>query len=528
MPSSFPIDSIKKDIDALIDYNKSLIKRVAYGSKEEVFEIMISMFLDLSEMPTKLRKEISDELIKSLKTQTIDHILSDLRIYEYLNQSIKNDTNVDHLYLRLFLTHKIWLAGVDSTSIKKFEEILSYLYGGAELARQTKEMAKRIKSRDAKSPLMAEMNALQQMLVTLQPEVSPLCLRLIEETVVHYENKTVKIELEPEATNWQNKKTLQFLRKNPDKELINLLTKNIEVTKSINSVFKHDRLQENYVAMFENMKVKYEIEDQMILRRKKIEAKNRVLEIQTNRDVEVSEAKDNQAQAEQVSDKKSAQTSVVESKIISPVPENKLDNELSNSQASDTSNIPLPTVEESVTKVNEEVIKDEKQEESYESFQSSNYAFFPKKEKTIPQQKAKPKHNVFNLNKDQQDIYLKVFDKIPYDSINLRALVNLTQAFGGTFKTTGSNRCRIEMKNIYAHLLVPEEALEKACDKATVTMHGGGHRSKRSLNNDRENAPDYLIEQFKNAFIRAGYTPANAGLGVEQGSEDNSNPAVKV
>ncbi|CDZ76489.1 hypothetical protein BN59_00758 [Legionella massiliensis] len=99
-----------------------------------------------------------------------------------------------------------------------------------------------------------------------------------------------------------------------------------------------------------------------------------------------------------------------------------------------------------------------------------------------------------------------------YDTINLRALVNLTLNFGGVIKKTSSNRCRIEIQNIYAFICVPEEALARACNTATVVMHGGGHRSTRSQNNDRENAPDYLIEQFKDAFTRAGFTQVNLGL----------------
>ena len=43
-------------------------------------------------------------------------------------------------------------------------------------------------------------------------------------------------------------------------------------------------------------------------------------------------------------------------------------------------------------------------------------------------------------------------------------------------------------------------------------MHGGGHRSTRSQNQDADKAPDYLINQFRAAFNRAGYTPDNLGL----------------
>ena len=73
----------------------------------------------------------------------------------------------------------------------------------------------------------------------------------------------------------------------------------------------------------------------------------------------------------------------------------------------------------------------------------------------------------------------------------------------------------MKIKNIYAFIAVPQEALEKACNSATVTMHGGGHRATRSQNHDRGNAPDYLVEQFKDAFTRAGFTPVNMGLSMD-------------
>ena len=104
---------------------------------------------------------------------------------------------------------------------------------------------------------------------------------------------------------------------------------------------------------------------------------------------------------------------------------------------------------------------------------------------------------------------------LPYETINLRALVKLTLNFGGEIETTGANRCRMKIKNIYAFIAVPQEALEKACNSATVTMHGGGHRATRSQNHDRGNAPDYLVEQFKDAFTRAGFTPVNMGLSMD-------------
>ena len=130
--------------------------------------------------------------------------------------------------------------------------------------------------------------------------------------------------------------------------------------------------------------------------------------------------------------------------------------------------------------------------------------------KQASQETESLKKNILNLKEEHQMTLKAVFDD-QCKTWPLRALVNLVRALGGEIKATASNRCRIEIKNIYAHLLMPSEDLlplsSQLSQKATVTWHGSAKQKK-----NKRGAPAYLIAQFRAALERVGYTPKTLGL----------------
>ncbi|WP_131793495.1 hypothetical protein [Legionella brunensis] len=566
------LDKVKKHLDAQIEYNRFLMERLLRGKSEDIFEIVASMFLDLSEVPRSIKLPPSN-ILEELKKEFITHIVADLKEYQRLKDCANKGTNLDYLYLSIHFTCKNWLLGVQNTQPKKLELLLSHLYSGNDLKKKVKEILYRIHTKSLKSPLMAEIFNLSEILSILEPEVSHDCLRFKDDIQIIQDKDMTVISITEEAMSGKSKKIIQFLDKNPSNlEFLSLVEKWIEANNKLKTAEVSSNLNDSYLVTFERMKIKYQVEDEINRFLQEAAARQKDSKIaetlEAPKDVGENQSEIGLSSQPSKSRKKvrergnhpvkmgkqeailqSEKTSVerleeiekplkssysMKEAVIEP-PKDQLEQDmlpqLPSSSHVETIHFNSTTVQEadiSITSLKHEE-DEEKLNENVETYTYvQDYTLFAKKNDARQQQQKddkKPKRNVLNLNKEQQETYLKVFDLMPYESINLRALVNLTQALGGTLKTTGANRCRIELKNIYAHLLVPEEALAKACDKATVTMHGGGHRSKSSQNNDREKAPDYLISQFKAAFIRAGYTPINLGLNSDITS--NESPTLE-
>ncbi|OCH97187.1 hypothetical protein A8135_06045 [Legionella jamestowniensis] len=531
--SKTPVEIVKKYVDAQIEYNNFLKERLTHGKQEEIFEIFLSLFLDLSEVP-RLVKIPPKTILQKNVGEFIGHIEADLEEYERIKTCLDTHTTVDQLYLTIYFTYKQWLFGIDDITSKKIKNILSYVYDGNELKKKVKEVIKRVNMKSSKSPLLCEINSLFEICTMLQSEVSDDCLRFKDDISIKSKNGYIFLSLPEES----NRKERQFLDKNPDdQEFLSLLKRSTEAYDALESKNISTDLHTSYLNLFAKMKVKYRIDEEIktFMQRAAEKKQASLLEstvMQTEGTENFSERVAIQpAQLSLNSNENSVLTTAVQCEQTSQEEKHSSNAEFSakkithqlayvesHEQASTlhcssspmTEEVDIPTVS---FKDEEEIEQDLNKENNAECSYSPDYSLFPPKIKEQP--KKETRRNILNLNKEQQETFLKVFGLISYDSINLRALVNLTQALGGTIKTTGANRCRIEIKNIYAHLLVPEEALNKACKKATVTMHGGGHRNKASQNNDREKAPDYLISQFRAAFVRAGYTPINLGLGVE-------------
>ncbi|WP_058441236.1 hypothetical protein [Legionella brunensis] len=558
------LDKVKKYIDAQIEYNKFLMERLLRGNKEEIFEIVTSLFLDLTDIPRSIKLPPS-KILDEFKQEFIDHIMTDLKEYirlkECANNNNNNNTNMDYLYLNIQFVYQIWLLGVQSITAKKVELILSHIYDGKDLKKKTKEVLYRITTKSIQSPLMAEILGLSEMLSFIESEVSPYCLKLKDDVQIFQEKGLTYISITNEAMSGKNKKILQFLKQNPtDQAFLSLVDKWIKTNNALKTAKPSSDINDSYLVTFEKMKAKYQLEDEIdrvieeinarkqasktaeTLEKTKVVSENQSeiglppqsrskVSKRGNRPAKIVRQEENlqslQTSVEALEEtEKPLNSSTNVKEAVTESSRDQLEKDMSPQLSScssyvETTNYNSTTEqtadisESSTYEEDEEKLNEDENIEAYSYVQ--DYSLFAKKNNNArPQQHdEKPKRNVLNLNKEQQETYLKVFDLMPYESINLRALVNLTQALGGTLKTTGANRCRIELKNIYAHILVPKEALTKACNKATVTMHGGGHRSTSSQNNDREEAPNYLISQFKAAFIRAGYTPINLGLDPE-------------
>ncbi len=560
------LEEIRKIIDAEVAYNRLLEKKLHQGKDEEVFEIFASMFIELSEIPP-LIKLPSASVLRDLKQKLLDQIATDLENYERLNACTESkDVTPDKLYLAINLVYQNSLIDLTSITRKKLEGILSFLYAGKELSKKVKEVFSRINTKNLKSPYMAELHSVAEMLNLLKPKISPECIRYLDDVEISKNDKNLMFVLKEENDKRFNKKVQNFLAQDPtNKEFLSLKKNNEDAIKALPADEETNDVHAGYLTLFEKIKVKYRTEEDIInfIEKAKQDAKNNVkaVTLQTvpalleepkqplaslpvSAEVIVADTKnqfENEKQSSQTSkEPQNFPSSPVEAPQSIPVPllsereegkqelsqtlveqhEQLLIFPVVTNNNNNQKEITLTAESESLSAVSKsdlEVEQEDNREKTSEEFSyaANDYLLFNKTKKEQQKPTAvKTKYNVLDLNKEQRDTLLQLFDLMPYDNIKLRALVNLTQALGGTLKTTGSNRCRMEIKNIYAHLLVPEQALSKVCNKATITMHGGGHSAKRSNNNDRENAPDYLIDQFKAAFVRAGYTPINLGLEV--------------
>lgn len=506
---------IRKYFDAQIEYNNLLEKRATICPDEELLDILISLFLDLSEVP-KLKASLPKAFIQLHRKELIKEINSDRQMNESLrDQASAENVNFDYLYLKIKLAYKTRLLLIQGLPVKAFEKTLSIFYSGQELKKKTKSVSQGIYEKNVKVPIMAEIQALDEMLKLLEKNISPECAKFVEDAEITEQDRCIFFSIDPMIDS-VSKKALKFSKKAPsDQKIVTLIQKYseaVEVVLTTSSPEKNEA--ENYIALFENMKIKYQIDDEIS---NYVKEANHQLQIEDNlkktASIEVKSKDEIISQFQPIVQKLESQK---DSEKPPQQSEEKAIADDTIAHKEDESSSVLLNLETEVTDLKEkENGKDEEVLAPEDSYSVTDYSIFANKDKRKQQQQPeKPpiKRNVLNLNKDQQKTLRELFDIEKYESINLRALVNLAVALKATFHTTGANRCRIEMKTIYAHILVPEQALEKACNSATVTMHGGGHRSSKSQNHDRDKAPGYLIDQFKAAFTRAGYTPANLGL----------------
>lgn len=118
--SKTPVEIVKKYVDAQIEYNNFLKERLTHGKQEEIFEIFLSLFLDLSEVP-RLVKIPPKTILQKNVGEFIGHIEADLEEYERIKTCLDTHTTVDQLYLTIYFTYKQWLFGIDDITSKKLK-----------------------------------------------------------------------------------------------------------------------------------------------------------------------------------------------------------------------------------------------------------------------------------------------------------------------------------------------------------------------------------------------------------------------
>ncbi|MGQ3888502.1 hypothetical protein ACQUW5_05660 [Legionella sp. CNM-1927-20] len=567
-----PLDEIKKYIDAQIEYNEILLKQLQESeNKHEAFEIIVSNCISLSEMPQSYTLP-NDDILEDMKQGFIGDIQRDIKVYEKLKAqlNITDIQNVDHLYLIINFAYQENKLFAFNTKPEGLKQIFSYVYGKDAAKKINRAI---IDARSSKSPLLTEANTLKEMLDILVPYVSQHSQRFKDDAQITLtKNYSVSIALgESEHRPSIYKRLCSFLDKNPDNvEAQALKREYLEIIKVLNKTKTVSTdMCDIYRELFENLQAKYQIEDKITIFLRAIIQK-KLLE-QSSDTTKYTESQlipspitnttvrrpDSTPHVSELHEKEQSSTSLspiltqdelpkTTAEQIEPSlsPENpKVDiknkhhltktNELDD--FSTTSSQLGKEEEGNGQETREDQLGNEKEEKGLESNEKidgeqskssyNDYQLFPKSKKkkarapasSSVESKVENKHNTLNLNKEHQDTFRKIWSskvkhnaKGDHETIDLRALISLLHKLGGTLETTGRNRTVLKIKNIYAHLLVPAEKVE-GCNTASVKMHGGGHRSKRSQNSDSA-APGYLVEQTRKALERAGYTPVNLGL----------------
>ncbi|CDZ78461.1 hypothetical protein BN59_02771 [Legionella massiliensis] len=587
-----PVERVKKYIDAEIAYKKVIAERLLKGKQDEIWEIILSNTVHLYDRPLQIQSRLQNgELIQSAKKEFTTKTIDDIKDCTRLKNSAEKDST-DYLYLNIYFQYSIGLIDIETTATKKnIQRLLNNLYKKTDAKRLLRDITKDINTKNIKSPIMASTHLKKEMLAILKTEISPSCLRFLEDVEINCvsDKYACCLSAEADARLRKNKLVNQLTKTLPNSESQKLIDEYFAAQDALSQdslVFGHMILNDSYLKIFERMKVLYQLEDKMTdflhnLEKSKHEAKAQLVtqslelvtpvEITELPTVDLDDSQHTQTLAtvlNTANDVLDSNTTTQEAEIpqltprlpddSSSIPTAGIQQSIADSIVFtetlelQTASAPLETNncanaeedEAETTSVYTTIYapskhkkskkeedgrpkavlskaeygmeeKEEGEEDEAETASIYTTIYAPLKHKKSKRQEAaqpeKPQENTLNLNKDHLDTFMKVFGLIPYDSINLRALVNLTLEFGGVIKKTGANRCRIEMKNIYAFILAPIEEVAPSTT-ATVTMHGGGHRSTRSQNHDRNKAPDYLIEQFREAFTRAGFTPANLGL----------------
>lgn len=512
------LENVKKLIDAQIEFNHGLADQLVKSqNKREVCEIILSMHLNLAKTPKPIIIP-EDEIFKLYKQIFIKATIHDLYEFQRLKSCADDNPDLDHLYLKIHCLLQEQLINLESTPEKECKAILSHFYNGKNLKLALKQRIRNHSKNSTNSAISADISVLNEMLTLLEPHVSAYCLKFKNSLKIlgSVDNKGYINLQNIEKDVHFNQKIQVLLNNYPNyPELHSLLMQYYSFQPNVDPTL---RIDENVLTLFKTMKNRDSIKEKI----EKI-----LLELKTPLSETDAEKKVPENNAMQKEPDKNCENNLIEQELPLAIC---LETE---KEKAASFPIELRTTDSMLTlEETHEEFGSEYEDEFDEKAPINPYYMFSKKNKKEPVQ-PKAKHNVLNLKKEHQNTLLEVFDLLPYDYIKLRALVNLTQALGGTMKTSGANRCRIELKNIYAHVLMDGTELtqthnnENVCNKATVTMHGGGHRSTRSQNNDADKAPDYLIKQFRAAFIRAGFTPENLGLNLENDQQVASNGITK-
>lgn len=532
-----PLNKIQKIIDEQLAFNELLARQIVNSNGDEILTIFLSFFINLSDI--SIRQSLAPERVPILKREVLKLILGDIKNYNALKSTISNFADLDYLFLHIHSLREGAVLGLmkTATDLTTLKDVLSYAFSGTELEKQSKKVIQGIKSMRLKSPIMSDVNTFKEMINILKPEISASCLRYVEDYEFELGNlngsEVLKIlparDVKPkqkrleEQANVLSKKNVPYLE-------LRLLTRNYsEQVQNMNMSFIscpiYEKFNERYFILFDTAKKLYEAEEKLREKMRELSALLAVQEQLSETSVPIVGMEDVQSTISPSVSKKPVPSNSVKP-VNETLPVSLIDskNTIIHEILPEQNAIDLPQASYPVTSEIPDEPKDDidhaeilhSTQDEVEPDYTSYHRQFSKKPKET-EQRDPVKRNRLELSTTEQDIFLKVFGLRDYETINLRALVSLAcDGFNATMTTTGANRCRIEIKNIYATLLMPATVLQtepsNQCQKATVTMHGGGHRSKKSLNNDKGNTPSYLINQFRAAFERAGFTPENLGL----------------
>ncbi|MGQ3890059.1 hypothetical protein ACQUW5_13640 [Legionella sp. CNM-1927-20] len=551
------LEEIRRINEALLQYNRNLYTQLRKSKiKEEIFEIICAMYCNLSQLP-EVRKVPDNKIFEEVKAAVLQGLREDVARYTQYKIYLERN-QIDELYLSMRLTAQFIRTQSQSSNTNTVEYLFSFFYTGKELKKKVRQACngKHI------SPVMAEYLELQKTIKLLEPLVSSACLKFEEEVkcvdAQIVENGRIReagridtgnIKLEKSKT---YKRARKYLEENPHPsnpiyiQLKSLIEKYKECLTSKESQQGNPSkdLHDNYIALFNRIKPKYALEAEIdSLLKMAVEEKTIAVQVAEDKshlrhskqaehglihqhsELTIGQTQSTTSTAT-LEDKTSGTNLTVVSEFASgEVMEVREQKEEASMAENADAGIEDKSPEEEEEEVVEERIEElglAKSEQTGDNLIGkdkfyTSYSKQTQKHNTTKKVLPETKYNVLNLKEEHQETLKKVFDLLEYKTMSLRELVSLAFALGGKLTSTGANRCRLEIENIYAHLLVDRESIEVAsanlASTATVTWHGGGHRSTRSQNSAK-GVPNYLIEQFRSAFERAGYTPKNLGLNV--------------
>jgi|GEM_PF-4744221 len=516
-----PLDIVRKSIEAQLSYNQGLITQAMKSSHQELVDLMLSEFVNLDELPRlkepneRFSKIPQKALLKTVITAAVKNIKNLQGM-----QALAMENRLDHLYLSIFFSYKELRNCVNDALNDNMIETMLGLYFPPEIAKKkNKQFMKNI----SKTPLLDEANELAVLLNTLEPEISAHCHRYINEIKIDALGASLTaIKADNNKLNNRLSKIRHLRHQYPSAVELQNLCMAYEFGVSNLGRIKTSDPGEYLLVVFDNFKPLYELEFTI----KKLVHNLIMLNSQVETPLvspptpykSIPVKRSTPKNPNKLMHSTATHCPVVDMPSVEP---NKTinENEITQNAAINDSvveNLPSSLPNEIAEQKTEETIVEYREKDESENYTDGHfYQPYYKKDFRLKKSAIVAQTNILSLKGEVKDTFLQLFGLMPYDSMSLRSLVNLTYQFKGKMTTTGNNRCRIELENIYAYVTTPKEALTRACSTSTVTMHGGGHRSKKSLNNDRDKAPDYLVNQFKNAFIRAGLTPANLGLDME-------------
>ncbi|MGQ3888830.1 hypothetical protein ACQUW5_07335 [Legionella sp. CNM-1927-20] len=552
------LEEIRKICDAQLQYNKNLfLYLIQSENNEEVFEVIVSMYLSLSTLP-QAQSLPKPEHFKPLKTSAIQGLKTDIQDYNQFAEHLSKG-QIDELYLCMYYKAQGMHADIFTSNPRGIELMLSHFYKEKDLAKQLRK-----KLYAKQSPAIDEYHVLKKMIELLEPYVSPACLKYKDEikyTSFAGTQDLGRLDSKPinlEGTTYR--RAMQFLNENPNSSInseLKLLLQEYEEAYREFLEFNQNQVSTNllntYLATFKYLKPKYEAEAKINKLLKSANDQMKTLEItsfaeektqpelppEVEPHLSVNPAKPESSRAsaviseaieeEAIEEKVQEEDNTLKNNIAIPMDDNDgADNNAEkDKEIVDREKIDVKAEEESSEEVDSACEKKEIEQETIDYTDKMYTQYYKKKDKEINKNKhvkgpvkdpspVETKHNILKLDEDDQATLLKVFSDKPEDSnsITLRELMHLTiSGFKGKFKKPqgGSNTCKLEIKNIYAHLLVPKEAIDKTYGSASLSWHGKGLGRNRS-NKSAKGLPPYVIPQFREACKNAGYTPENLGL----------------